>query len=135
MTTGEGVHSGATVVGNGDTSAEARYTLLVNTAREHGCHIGQPCSRAVLVTRASPGVLQVENNYVPIFYNWTPLPPSKFPLPMERILDPSYTWFSGSTRVLNLNGISIGSVVIAGLRPTNRLTDRQTDRQTTLHGR
>ena len=31
------------------------------------------------------------------------------------IWTPSNTWFSGPTRVLNLNGISIGSAVFAGL--------------------
>jgi len=30
-------------------------------------------------------------------------------------LDPSNTWFSGHTRVLNPNGISIGSAIFAGL--------------------
>jgi len=40
---------------------------------------------------------------------------------------PSNTWFPGPTRVLNLNGISIGSAVFAGL---TRVTDRQTDRPT-----
>jgi len=44
---------------------------------------------------------------------------------------PSNTWFSGPTRVLNPNGISIGSAVLAGL---TSVTDRQTDRQTTLLG-
>jgi len=43
---------------------------------------------------------------------------------------PSSTWFPGATRVLNPNGISIGSAVFAGL--TN-VTDRQTE--TTLLGR
>ena len=43
----------------------------------------------------------------------------------------SNTWFPGSIRVLNLNGISIGSAVFAGLtsvtdRPTDRLTDHAT---------
>ena len=40
-------------------------------------------------------------------------------------------WFLGPTRVLNPNGISIGSSVFAGLTP---VTDRQTHRQTTLLG-
>jgi len=48
------------------------------------------------------------------------------------IWTPSNTWFPGPTRVLNANGISIGSAVFAGL---TRVTDRQTDRQTTLLGR
>jgi len=38
---------------------------------------------------------------------------------------PSNTWFLGPTRVLNPNGISFGSAVIAGL---TSVTDRQTDR-------
>jgi len=53
-------------------------------------------------------------------------PHSKLPLPMG-IWAPSNTWFSGPTRVLNPNGISIGSAVFA-------LTS-VTDRQTTLLGR
>jgi len=53
---------------------------------------------------------------------------------------PSNTWFLGPTRVLNPNGISIGSAVFAGLtsmtdRQTDRQTDGLTDRQTTLLGR
>jgi len=44
------------------------------------------------------------------------------------------TYFSGPTRVLNPNGISITSAVFAGLTSvTDRQTaDQQTDRQTTL---
>jgi len=48
----------------------------------------------------------------------------------------SNTWFPGPTRVLNPNGISIGSAVFAGLtsvtdRPTNRQTDHATRSVTT----
>jgi len=44
---------------------------------------------------------------------------------------PSNTWFGGPTRVLNLNGISIGSAVLAGLtNVTDRQTVRPTDRPT-----
>jgi len=39
----------------------------------------------------------------------------------------SNTWFLGPTRVLNPNGISIGSAVFAGL---TTVTDRETDRPT-----
>jgi len=38
---------------------------------------------------------------------------------------PSNTWFPGTTQVLNPNGTSIGSAVLAGL---TSVTDRQTDR-------
>jgi len=41
---------------------------------------------------------------------------------------PSNTWFSGPTRVLNPNGVSIGAAVLTGLTSV-------TDRQTTLLGR
>ena len=39
------------------------------------------------------------------------------------------TWFPGPTRVLNPNGISIGSVVFAGL---TSVTDRPTDHSTRM---
>jgi len=42
---------------------KALCALPVFTARKNGCHFGHPCLRAVLVTRAVPGVLQVGNNY------------------------------------------------------------------------
>jgi len=45
------------------------------------------------------------------------------------LLYPQNTWFLGPTRLSPPNGISIGSVVFAGL--TN-VTNRQTDRPTTL---
>ena len=48
-------------------------------------------------------------------------PHSKLPLPMG-IWAPSNTRFSGLTRVLNPNGISIGSAVFA----LTSVTDRQT---------
>ena len=45
------------------------------------------------------------------------------------IWTPSNTLFLGPTRVLSPNGISIGSVVLAGFTTvTNIQTDRQTDR-------
>ena len=49
-------------------------TRLVNTAREHGCHFGHLCIiQAMLVTCATPGVVQPENNYGVIINNcpWT----------------------------------------------------------------
>jgi len=44
-----------------------------------------------------------------------PFPPSILPLPMGGSGPPSNTWFPRPNRVLNPNGISIGSVVFAGL--------------------
>jgi len=46
--------------------------------------------------------------------------------------DSQCTWFPGLTQFLNPNGISMGSVIFAGLA---RVTDRQTNPHTTLLGR
>jgi len=54
-----------------------------------------------------------------------PFPEKKLPLPMGGSGFPSNTWFPGPSRVLNPNGILIGSAVFAGLTSV-------TDRQTTL---
>ena len=62
---------------------------------------------------------------VRILYNGPPLGPSKLPLPMGDLDPSSKTRFFGPTRVLNPNGISIGSAVFAELITV-------TDRQTTL---
>jgi len=67
---------------------------------------------------------------VPILYNGTPLPLKIVPS-YAGSGPPSSTWFSGRTRVLNPNGISIGSAVFAGL---TSVTDRQTDRPRYLAG-
>jgi len=81
-------------------------------------------------SRSVPSVLYRWPHSVPIFYNAMGTPP--FPhqncLFPWGIWTPSSTWFPGPTRVLNANGISIGSAVFA------RLTS-VTDRQTTLLGR
>ena len=53
-------------------------------------------------------------------------PPQNCLFPRRPVL-PSNTWLLGPTRVLNRNGMSIGSVVYAGL---TTVRDRQTDRQT-----
>jgi len=68
---------------------------------------------------------------VPILYNGPPLLPSKLLLPMGEHGPPSITWFFRPTRVLNPNGISIGSAVFCRAH----YCDRQTDRETTLLGR
>ena len=67
---------------------------------------------------------------VPIFCSGTP-----FPLPLKIASTHggsgllSNTWFPGPTRVLNPNGISVGSAVFGGLTSvTERPTDRPTDR-------
>jgi len=60
---------------------------------------------------------------VPILYNGTPLSPSKLPIPIGGSGPPSYARFPEPTQVLNPNGISIGSAVLAGL---TSVTDRPT---------
>jgi len=59
-----------------------------------------------------------------------PFPLQNCPFPWW-IWTPSNTWFPGPTQVLNPNGISIGSAVLAGLTSvTDRQTDQQKDRPT-----
>jgi len=72
--------------------------------------------------------LTAESTYT---LQWAAPPPSKLSFRMGGSGLPSKTWFLGPTWVYNPNGISIGSVVFAGLT-TDRQTDRPTDRQTTL---
>jgi len=62
---------------------------------------------------------------VAILYNRPPLPPNKMSIRVWKCGPPSNTWFPVPTRVHIPNGISIGSVVFAGLTiVTDRLTDR-----------
>jgi len=59
-----------------------------------------------------------------------PFSPQNRPFPWG-IWTPSNTWFLGPTRVPNLNGISIGAAVFAGLTSvSDRRTDRLTDHAT-----
>jgi len=84
-----------------------------------------------MANRSVQPFLHTSRQKVPILYNGTPLSSSKLPLPMGVSGCPSNTWFGGPTRVLNLNGISIGSAVLAGLtNVTDRQTVRPTDRPT-----
>jgi len=63
-----------------------------------------------------------------LYFTMGGLFPQNCPFPWG---SPSNTWFPRPTRVLNPNGISIGSAVLAGLTSvTERQTDRQTDKQT-----
>jgi len=63
----------------------------------------------------------------PYTLQWDALSPLKIAPSHGVIWNLSNTWFLGPTRVLNPNGISIGSAIIAGL---TTVTDRQTDRPT-----
>jgi len=68
---------------------------------------------------------------VPIFYNGSPISPSKLPIPIGGIWTPCNTWFLGPTRVLKPNGNSIASAVFARLiSVTDWPTDRPTDHAT-----
>jgi len=70
---------------------------------------------------------QITTQY-PYTLQWDAPSPSKLPIPMGESGPPSNTWFPGPTRVLNPNGILIGSAVFAGLTSV-------TNRQTTSLGR
>ena len=61
---------------------------------------------------AVPAYLTAESPYA--YMQWAILSP-KLPFPMGLSGPPCNTWFHGPTRVLNPNGISIGSAVFAGL--------------------
>jgi len=59
----------------------------------------------------------------PCAVQWTAPSPSKLPLPMGGCGSQSNAWFLGPTKILNPNGISIGSAIYAGL---TSVTGRQT---------
>jgi len=75
-------------------------------------------------SRSIKSFLGIDNRRVSLYFTMErPFPPSKLALPMGD-LDPSNTWFPGPTRVLNPNGISIGSAVFAELTSVTDPTDR-----------
>ena len=88
---------------------------------------GPPESSTQTASRSVKPSLHRRPQSIPILYNGTPLAPQNCPS-HGGIWTPSNTWFPGPTRVLNPNGISIGSAIFA------RLTSI-TDRQTTLLSR
>ena len=63
----------------------------------------------------------------PYTLQWAAPPPLKLPIPMGWSGPQSNTWFPGPSRVLNINEISIGAAVFAGL---TSVTDRPTDHTT-----
>ena len=75
--------------------------------------LGLPESSTQTGSRSFQPFLHRYLQIVLILYNGTPLPPSKLFLPL-RMWTPYRTEFLGSTRVLNPNGIWIGSAVFAG---------------------
>jgi len=60
-------------------------------------------------------------NHPSVLCNGMPISASKLPLRMGESGPSSNTWFPGPTRVLDTNGISIGSAISAGL---TSVTDR-----------
>jgi len=111
-----------------------KLPLLVGWSTPHLIHDSlspsQPTNQTV-----SPSVQLFLHRWpqsVRILYNGTP-----FPLKIAHLhggiwTTPSNTWFPGTTQVLNPNGISTGSAVLAKL---TSVTDRPTDWQTTLLSR
>jgi len=100
------------------------------------CFLGP--TRVPIRNRTSIGSA-VSTAECPYTLHWAVPSPSKLPLSVG-IWTPSITWFLGPIRVLNPNGISIGSADFIGLttvadwRHADRQTDRHTDRHTTLLG-
>ena len=91
--------------------------------------VRSPQKRAIL-GKGSPigsAVYAQVTLYFTILYNGTPLSPSKLILPIGSYKPPSNAWFPGPNRILNPNGISIGSAIFAGLTSgTERLTHHTT---------
>jgi len=100
-------------VGSGPPS-KTRFLGPIRAHRPNGISI----SSAVFaqMTTACPYTLQ-----------WDAPSPSKLSIPMGDLDPPSNTWSLGPSQVLNPNGISIGSAVLAGL---TSVTARQTDHAT-----
>jgi len=91
---------------------------------------GQPESTIQTANRPVQAVQPFfHNSLQKVHIQWAVLP-QKLPLAMGD-LDPRLMHGAGPTRVLNPNGVSIGSAAFAGL---NSVTDRLTERQTTLLG-
>jgi len=88
--------------------------------------LGPADSASQMTSRSVQLFLHSSPQSVPILYNGPPLPPQNCPS-HGGIWTPFNTWLVGPTRVLNLNGISTGSAIFAGLTTV-------TDRQTTLLG-
>jgi len=99
-------------------------TYKIDMGRNVGSCCVPPTFRPMsIVAKRSP----ISANAEFLLFRWTqsvPILYTGMPLPASKLL-PSNTCFPGPTRVLNLNGISIGSVVFEGLtnvryRPTDR---------------
>jgi len=92
---------------------------------EYGCtcaSFGPPESTIQTANRSVQPFLHSSRQKVPILTMDSSFPQNR--LFRWGIWTPSNTWFSGPTRVLNPNGISIGSAVFAGL---TSVTDRPSD--------
>ena len=86
---------------------------------------GQPESSTQTLSRSVQLFLHRWLQRVPIVYNRMPLSTLKIAHTHGGIRNPSNTWFLGSTRVLNSNGISIGSAIFAWLTSVS-VTDHTT---------
>jgi len=98
------------------------HALLLKIASSHGGSVphpisgslGPPDSASQTASIGSAVFAQFTAEYPYTLQQAAPFP-QKFPLPMGGIWAPSNTWFLGPTRILNPNGILIGSAVFAGL--------------------
>jgi len=103
-------------------------------SRPHLIHasLGQPES---ITQTASRSVQPFCTDHDRVSLNFTTTAPFPLKITPSRGISgpPSNTWFPGPTRVLNPNGISMASAVLAGLISViDTETDRPTDKQTTL---
>jgi len=111
----------------GRIAPHTNSSIIFNRRHQHALHLtndslGPPQSISQTAYRSVQPFLHSSRHNVRI---GPPLSPSKLILLMEDLDPHRSTWFLGSTRVHNLDGISIGSAVFAGLTIV-------TDRQTTL---
>ena len=93
--------------------------------------LGLPESKSQTASRSVQPFLHSSPQSVPILYNGPCLPPHNCPFSWEDLNPhPIHGSFGPCTRVLNQNGISIGSAVFARLTNATEViqTDRQTDR-------
>ena len=99
----------------------------------HWCHLANTIELVLPLAHPSPQTKRQINRFgrsctahgrKSLYLQWALLAP-KIASSDGGIWTPSNTWFPGPTRLLNPNGMSIGSAVFAGL---TSVTDRQTDR-------
>jgi len=110
------------------TGSPSRCTLAPPCEYDWTCaFFPPPESTTQTVNRSVQLFSHNSRQRVPILYNGTPFPPQNCSFSWG-IWTPSNTWFREPTRVLDPNGISIGSAVFAGFTSVIDRPNRHTDR-------